>query len=86
MINATTTKESVSVPGDMNFKQLLTKTPQEIETEYNLLDICLKSNLSMVVATMPENRWKNRYINTLPCKTKSLIVYLSHITFILYFR
>lgn len=75
MINATT-KESDSVPGDMNFKQLLTKTSQEIEAEYNLLDLCLKPNLSMVAATMPENRFKNRYINTLPCKIRNLIIYI----------
>lgn len=60
------------VPGDMNFKQLLAKTPREIEAEYNLLNRYLDSNFSADVAVMPQNKFKNRYVNTLPCNTRSI--------------
>lgn len=55
-------------PGDMNAKQLLAKGIQEIETEFNLLAMYVKSNPSADVAVMPQNRFKNRYVNALPCK------------------
>lgn len=70
-----TTKES-GLSGDMNFKQVLTKSPQEIEAEYNLLNIYLKSNPSTDVAMMPQNKLKNRYINTMPCKIKSKLLFV----------
>lgn len=56
------------LPGDMNAKQLLAKGPQEIETEFNLLAMYVKSSPSADVAAMPQNGFKNRYVNALPCK------------------
>jgi len=64
------TKDS-SLLEDMNLKQTAMKSPQQIEAEYNLLSIYLKSNPSIDVAMMPQNKFKNRYINTLPCKLET---------------
>lgn len=57
-----------SIPSDITFQQLLTKTFEEMETEYNLLDVFFKSNPSTYEAMLPENRSKNRYSDILPCK------------------
>ncbi|XP_001944639.2 phosphatidylinositol phosphatase PTPRQ isoform X1 [Acyrthosiphon pisum] len=61
-----TTRQEPGLPSDMNFKHLWAKTPQEIEAEYDLLNMYSKSNFTTDVAVMPQNKFKNRYINALP--------------------
>lgn len=56
------------MPSDITFQQLLTKTLEEIYTEYNLLDVFFKSNPTTYIAMLPKNRSKNRYSDILPCK------------------
>lgn len=56
------------MPSDITFQQLLTKTLEDMETEYNLLDVFLKSNPTKYIAMMLKNRSKNRYSDILPCK------------------
>lgn len=55
------------VPGDMTYKRLLTVSSRDVEVEYNLLNVYPIPELSMDVATLPENKLKNRYIDALPC-------------------
>lgn len=55
------------MPSDMDFEQLFEKTPEDMDTEYNLIDVFLKSNPSTYIATLPQNRSKNRYSDILPC-------------------
>ncbi|VVC45169.1 Fibronectin type III,Protein-tyrosine phosphatase-like,PTP type protein phosphatase,Tyrosine [Cinara cedri] len=64
LVNTTTNKSDL--PGDMSVKQLLDKKTHEIEAEYDLLSMYLKSNPSIDVATIPQNKFKNRYSNVLP--------------------
>ncbi|XP_025205820.1 tyrosine-protein phosphatase 10D isoform X2 [Melanaphis sacchari] len=66
VIHTTATRQGSGVPNDMNFKHLLAKTPEEIEAEYDLLNVYSKSNFTTNVAMMPQNKFKNRYVNTLP--------------------
>lgn len=57
-----------SLPSDITCQQLLTKTLEDMETEYNLLDAFFKSNPTTYNAMLPKNRSKNRYSDILPCK------------------
>lgn len=75
----TMTKMS-DIPVDITFDQLLVKTSREMETEFNLLYVCLISSHSKNVALEPQNKSKNRYGDILPCKTKILYNYLSFIS------
>lgn len=70
VVHPTATRQEPGLPSDMNFKHLWAKTSEEIEAEYDLLNMYFKSNFTTDVALMPQNKFKNRYINTLPCKTR----------------
>lgn len=72
VIQPIATRQEPSLPSDMNFKHLSAKTPQEIEAEYDLLNVYSESNYTTDAAVMPQNKSKNRYINTLPCKIRKL--------------
>ncbi|KAL4108189.1 hypothetical protein QTP88_018430 [Uroleucon formosanum] len=66
VVHPTATRQEPGLPSDMNFKHLWAKTSEEIEAEYDLLNMYFKSNFTTDVALMPQNKFKNRYINTLP--------------------
>lgn len=85
-VRSTNAMES-GLPADVNFKQLLAKYPQEIGAEYDLLNVCLKLIPSTDVALMPQNRSKNRYINTLPCKNhpQKIEIHYRRLLFIIIF-
>jgi len=60
-------------PGDVNYKQLLAKAPQDVEAEYNILNArSERSTISTDVAAAPRYKYKNRYANTLPCTVNAL--------------
>jgi len=67
----TAIRQEPGLPSDMNFKHLSAKTPQEIKAEYDLLNMYSQSNFTTDAAVMPQNKFKNRYINTLPCKSRN---------------
>ncbi|XP_050442897.1 phosphatidylinositol phosphatase PTPRQ-like isoform X3 [Adelges cooleyi] len=52
--------------GEMSYAQLLSKSPQQIESEFNILTDYAKNPATTDVALMPQNKSKNRYINILP--------------------
>ncbi|XP_022183704.1 phosphatidylinositol phosphatase PTPRQ isoform X1 [Myzus persicae] len=74
VIHPTATRQDPGLPSDMNFKHLSAKTPQEIEAEYDLLNVYSKSNFTTDAAMMPQNKFKNRYINTLPYDYNRVII------------
>jgi hypothetical protein len=64
------------------------ETPTRLGSEYQLLatlSVDISTSSSCVIAQMPENKWKNRYINILPCKyAENCFVYLFHFVYNLF--